>query len=285
MATAKPKKGAAEKPNPKRQAAKRQSVTPKVEDFITAYLAEPNGTRAYQTSHPGASVHTAAVEASRLLRNPEVARRINEARKAVSDKAQATREGVMGELWGIVRADPRDLVEFIVVNCRHCHGYGFAKQWIDEAEFDAACRIAEANHRAKLQELKSGEAPPSFVMPNDVGGFGFDPHGDPHPGCPHCMGNGDGRTVFKDTRFLSPEAASLFAGIKETKEGLEFKMHDKLGAAKEVAKLLGMYEKDNEQKGAGVARALASFVGGLHKRGAGQLPIAAPKPKQKKGWG
>jgi phage terminase small subunit len=133
--------------------------------------------------------------------------------------------------------------------------------------------------------LKSGEPVPRFIPPNDLGGFGFDTQGTPHPQCPHCLGRGNGHTVFKDTRFISPEAAALFAGIKETKDGLEFKFHSKLEAAKELARLLGMYEKDNEQKGAGVAQALASFVSGLHSRGAGRLPIADPKKKPAaKGW-
>ena len=54
--------------------------------------------------------------------------------------------------------------------------------------------------------------------------------------------------VLCDTRSLSPAAISLYAGAKQTKEGIEVKMHDKGAALEKVFKHLGLYEKDNEQK-------------------------------------
>lgn len=81
-------------------------------------------------------------------------------------------------------------------------------------------------------------------MPSDIGGYGFDPRLAPHPDCPKCQGHGQGKTVIKDTRRLSRGAAALFAGIKETKDGMEIKMHSKMDALEKVFKHLGMYDAD-----------------------------------------
>jgi phage terminase small subunit len=55
------------------------------------------------------------------------------------------------------------------------------------------------------------------------------------------------RTVLRDTRYLSPQAAALYAGAKQGKYGVEIQMHSKLGALEMVFKHLGLYERDHEQ--------------------------------------
>jgi len=272
MPTAKPTKGAAKKAPAKpvvgkRAAAKVQSVTPKVERFIEEYLIDLNATQAYVRSHPGVKITTARVEAARLLANPLVQERIAAARKKTSDRLEMTRETLLEQLSNIVLADPRELMEYVVTCCRHCHGIGFAFQWVDQAEFRAAVAKARDEHREKLANLKGGEKPPVFVEPSDVGGFGFEAAANPHPHCPHCRGEGHGRAVFKDTRNLSGPAAALFAGVKETKDGLQILTHSKLDAIEKVAKHLGFYQEDNKQK----AGTLGDLLGQLARS---PLPVA-----------
>lgn len=272
MATAKPAKGAAKKApvrkTPRKPAAaKTQSITPKAERFIEEYLIDLNGAQAYVRSHPGVKITTARVESARLLANPLVQERIAAARKKTSDRLEMTRETLLEQLSNIVLADPRELMEYVVTCCRCCHGIGFAYQWVDEAEFKASVAKAKAEHREKLAALKGGEKLPTFVEPTDVGGYGFEAAANPHPHCPHCRGEGYGRAVFKDTRNLSGPGAALFAGVKETKDGIQILTHSKLDAIEKVAKHLGFYQEDNKQK----AGTLGDLLGQLARSA---LPVA-----------
>lgn len=59
------------------------ALTPAQEAFIEAYLNNGcNGTKAYAASHPRASYRTAMVEACKLLREPKIRARVDEARQA-----------------------------------------------------------------------------------------------------------------------------------------------------------------------------------------------------------
>ena len=64
----------------------------------------------------------------------------------------------------------------------------------------------------------------------------------------YFFGDGHGRVILKDTSKLSRQAVSLYAGVKQTKEGLEVKFHSKDGAAERMFKHLGLFEVDNSQK-------------------------------------
>ena len=47
--------------------------------------------------------------------------------------------------------------------------------------------------------------------------------------------------MYKDTSKISKAAASLFAGIKETKDGMEVKLHDKSSAMDKMFRHMGLY--------------------------------------------
>lgn len=64
-----------------------------------------------------------------------------------------------------------------------------------------------------------------------------------NPDCKRCGGTGERRTVVADTSTLSPAARRLYAGAKQTKEGIEIKMHDQPGALRNLADYLGMLNK------------------------------------------
>lgn len=100
---------------------------------------------------------------------------------------------------------------------------------------------------------------------------------DPDPECPECMGEGNSVPWFADTRKLSAEALALFAGVKLTASGVTILQHDKMAALVNIGKILGAYEKDNEQKRPELSEALAQFIGEIHQHGAGRLQFA-PRP-------
>ncbi|MDQ5945039.1 MAG: phage terminase small subunit, partial [Pseudomonadota bacterium] len=82
------------------------------------------------------------------------------------------------------------------------------------------------------------------------GGIGYDERLAPNPACPACFGRGVGRVLVADTRNVSKQAASLYAGIKQTKDGLEVKLHSKVDVMDKLFRHFGLYEADNKQKSA-----------------------------------
>ena len=204
------------------------------ERFAQEYLIDLNATQAYLRARPGIKHSTADTEGPKLLGIPRVAARIGELKAVRSEKTGITAQRVLQELWRIATADPRELVEHIVGCCRHCHGEGFKFQRT----------LGEFNKDREAWQEK-GNAPADF---DEKGGIGFDPRKAPNPECPECFGKGRGRTFLGDTRKLSAAGVALYAGVKETKEGFEVKMHSKLDALEKVAKHIGLYEKDNQQK-------------------------------------
>lgn len=94
---------------------------------------------------------------------------------------------------------------------------------------------------------------------------------EPDPDCNDCGGEGHAVPWIADTRKLSPEARALYAGIQQTKEGIKVLMHDKVAALTAAGRIIGAFEKDNEQKTKGVAEAAREFFALLQNR---RLPIA-----------
>jgi phage terminase small subunit len=86
------------------------SLTEKQARFIEAYLIEPNGKRAALAA--GYKEAGAAVEASRLLNNPNVAAELERRRKLLSIKTGITPERVLAELGKLGFSDIRQVVEW-----------------------------------------------------------------------------------------------------------------------------------------------------------------------------
>lgn len=105
---------------------------------------------------------------------------------------------------------------------------------------------------------------------------------EPNPECLHCQGDGIPRPWFADTRKLSPAARRLFSGVKTTKDGIQVLMRDQDGALDKLAKVFGAYELDNKQKQPALTEAFAQFLGQLHTSADTRIPIAPPKPRQKR---
>jgi hypothetical protein len=103
---------------------------------------------------------------------------------------------------------------------------------------------AESAGQARLRRAQ--EIVNAFDLPelewDDKGGLGFVGNRDPHPDCPECWGEGVGRPFFTDTRKLGRESLPLYAGVKQTKDGLEIQMHNQTDALDKLARHFGLYK-------------------------------------------
>ena len=229
-------------------------LTPKQERFVQEYMVDLNALQA--AIRAGYSKDTAGVIGHENLKKPYIQAAIARARQEQQQRTQVTADSVVKEAALIAFADARELVQHVVGSCRHCHGEGFKFQRT----------VSEMNHDRE-QWINKGKELSEF---DEKGGIGFDPHKVPNPVCPECMGRGLGRTFISDTRNLSPAAAALYAGVKETKDGFEIKMHSKLDAIEKLAKHLGIYEKDNQQKADPLTALLTRIANGNSN---GFLPV------------
>jgi phage terminase small subunit len=86
-----------------------RTLTPRVQHFINEYITDFNGKQA--AIRAGYSPKTAENQASRLLRNAQVATAIARIRGQLQKKAGLTAERVVEELACIGFVDPRDVFE------------------------------------------------------------------------------------------------------------------------------------------------------------------------------
>ena len=205
--------------------------------FCQEYLHDLNGTEAYKRTYPGASHDTARSAAATLLGEQNVR---NEIQRLLDERAAVTgitADRVLLRLWEQATFDPRQLVEVIVGSCRHCWGEYHQYQYT-EAEFERA-EHEHIHNEAKRRKAEGDDfVPKSFPR---KGGTGYDPKRPPHPECPECHGDGEARSVLKDTRQLSPAQSAMFAGVKYDNQGnIQVLIRDQHPALIAVAKHLGM---------------------------------------------
>lgn len=229
-------------------------LTPKQQRFVEEYLIDLNGTQA--AIRAGYSPDTARFIGHENLTKPYIQIAIAEARKEQQKRTQITADAMLQQAWLIATADARELIETKVACCRHCWGENFRYQ-----------RTVSEMNRDRGQWLEAGKDPAEF---DEMGGIGFNPHLPPHSDCTACVGDGHAREVIKDTRYLSPAAVQLYAGVKRTKDGLQVLTHSKEAFAEKLWKHLGLYEKDNQQKTDPLSALLHRIAGG---NGNGFTPV------------
>ncbi|MFG5779880.1 terminase small subunit [Comamonas sp. J-3] len=258
----------AKKPATPRKDALQLGLTPKQQRFVDEYLVDLNGAQA--AIRAGYSPDTAKQMASENLSKPYLQLAIAEARKVQQERTQINADAVLQQAWMIAFADERELVEVRVGCCRHCWGEGFKYQRT----------VAEFNKdRERFDiEQRMGKVPKEDEF-DQKGGIGYDPLQPPHPSCTECRGDGYARDVIKDTRYLSPAAAQLYAGVKRTKDGMQVLMHSKEAFAEKLWKHLGLYQKDNQQKTDPLAALLDRIAGGS---GNGFAPVAVDPERETK---
>jgi hypothetical protein len=233
--------------------------------FVNEYVIDYHGRHA--AIRAGYSEKTAACMASKLLARDDVAQAVRDRIAQISAKTGISAARVIEEAWGIATADVNELVEFRRGCCRHCYGIDFGHQRTtaemsrDRAEYETAKRKAIA---------KDANAAFTYDDFDERGGIGYDARKAPNTECTACWGEGVGQAHFKDTRTLTPAGRALYAGVKQTKDGYQMLLVDKLGAMEKLFKHLGLYKVDNEQK----ADAFAEFLLAIQNRGS-KLPIKA----------
>lgn len=176
--------------------------------------------------------------AARLKANEGVQARVADLQRRAAERTEASVAGVLAELWAIGNADPNDLVEYRRVCCRCCWGRGFRRQ---ETRGERDDRRRRWEH-ARLEAAGDPDKEAALFDWDDRGGVGFDRTRGPNADCPECFGLGEGEAVIKDSRLAPDAARSLYAGVKVTKDGVELKMHDKVGALRLVGQHLGMFK-------------------------------------------
>jgi len=207
----------------------------KADAFALDFAVHGNAARAYRAAYDCAGMQSNHVKqrAYELRWRADVAARVRALQAEAASKAVIDITARMQWLDDIVNADPNDIVQHVRVNCRHCHGVGFAYQWRD------ACELA----RALDDHLRSLGTPKPLRMPATAsGGYGYSPNAEPNADCPHCAGDGIGRTIIADTSKLSGPARRLLKGVRQKANGdLEVLMHDQLAAADQLNKMQAVY--------------------------------------------
>lgn len=201
--------------------------------FAAAYIVNLNATDAAEAAGYKGDRHVLAVRGREMLLDEDVQALIQAEMESRSKRTRITADAVLERLWAIATADPNDISQYRRGACRHCYGIDHAYQWTDETEWDEACRRATEKSKDR---------------PDNIGGYGYDHTAEPAAECPRCRGDGIGRSHITDTRRLTGAARLLYAGIKETRDGIEAKMHDQMAAIDKLMRHLGMFKDKVEHR-------------------------------------
>lgn len=218
--------------------------------FVQEYARTGKAGPSLLKARPELKVGTSYSEGYKMLRNPQLQTAIRAVRAMSGEDAIVQAADVLREWLTIALADPSELIRSRRLCCRRCYGVGHAYQWRDEQEYAQA--VAEALRANEGRD----EAP---QLPDASGGVGFQHWHAPHPHCPGCGGEGHLDVHVADLDQVSDSARKLFAGIKQTKDGVEVKLRDQDGALANIARYLGMLGTDVRLKGS-VAVANAGTV-------------------------
>lgn len=97
-------------PEPPTGVPELEALSPEDRTFVLAYLANGgNGTRAYLAAHPEAKVTTAATEAWKRLRNPEIRRALEAQRAELWRRLEMSAEEALALVALSARADIADI--------------------------------------------------------------------------------------------------------------------------------------------------------------------------------
>jgi len=224
------------------------------DNFARHFVLTNNATAAYIASHPGCldrmKRHVVRQRAWEVARRPAVLQRVREYESAAAAATVLDVQAILAhDLAVIAGAQHADqITQLLRVCCRYCHGVEHAYQWVDDMEYLQALRTAEeANEERRARKVRE------LPLPNDDGGYGYDPQAEPHIACPKCEGMGSEKTVFADTTKLEGPARAYVRGVKVTQNGIEILTHDVDKAKERVLRAAGAFGDD----AASVARAAA----------------------------
>jgi phage terminase small subunit len=214
-------------------------LTKKQLDFARNYVeADRNASKAYRWSYDAVNMtrESIAQEASRLLTHPGVKAEIDRISHKAAEHVEFTAADWLRHNVEIATADPNELQRTRKICCRHCYGIAGGFQWRDEIEWADACAQSFAEQAKRDRE---GDATP-VPIPGDYGGYGFDRTRPPRGECERCAGEGEWEVFVADTGRLEGPARRLYAGIKQTKYGVEILMRSQDTALKNIGAFLGL---------------------------------------------
>lgn len=189
--------------------------------FVGGYLTHGNASQAVRDSgYLGKHARDAGYN---MMKRPHVWAEILRARDEMRASGALTVNDIVGDINSVLKADPRELIQYVTGSCRYCHG----------VDHEYHRTMVEMRQQRREAEAKGQQ----FDI---LGGEGYDAYADPHPDCPNCCGRGVQHARLKDTRDLSPEAAALYDGIEQTKHGIKIKLRSKDAARDAAARLLGL---------------------------------------------
>ena len=144
--------------------------------------------------------------------------------------------------------------------CRYCHGIEHHYQWKTPREFSEA---------VELHMLKGEAYAANHPAPEMEGGYGYRIIDKPDPDCPECAGLGISYTILADTDDMTDAEKLVFEGVKETKDGIQYVMSDRLAALLALGKHLSMSEKSREE----VTDRFVEAIRELTRGKAGAMPV------------
>lgn len=217
------------------------SMNYRQQKFVNEYCIDLNATQA--AIRAGYSEANPSEIGYQLLQKPSVLEAIAERQADIAAAAGVTAEAVLRKWWEIATADHNELAQVRRVNCRHCYGVGNGYQWT-QIEYSDAVAVA----------VRDGKP-----APDGMGGFGFDPNGEPHPDCTECGGDGVEVVRVADTRKLKGAARRLYAGVKMTNAGPQVLTNDQGAALVNLARCMGMFKDNINLAGALDIKPLSDF--------------------------
>lgn len=175
-------------------------------------------------------------EALKTLKYPASQQYIEDRYAEMAKQAGYDAQATLSLLKSQANADPRELSEHVIGACRYCWGENNRYQRTQNEIL-----IAREKFEKELNDWITEHPGKTYDKEFDImGGIGFDPRKRPNPECCECWGYGKGRTIIKDTRDLSPEGLALYAGIKQTKDGIEVKTNSQDAARLNLIKHFGL---------------------------------------------
>jgi hypothetical protein len=211
-------------------------LTPRQQRFVERYAETLNGAKA--AVEAGYSRRSAKEEAARLLTKDNVRAAIREHQKRLADATFVEAAHVIRDLASIAFADVNELMAITRNCCRYCYGRAGAYQWADPGEFSEAL----AAFRREIASLPPEQhALAMEAAPEAVGGYGFDSRREPHADCPRCRGDGVEVVWRADTTRLTGSARRLYAGFRQTKDGVNILLRDQDRALEMLGRHLGMF--------------------------------------------
>jgi len=210
------------------------ALTDKQQRFVKEYLVDLNATQA--AIRAGYSQKTAGSIGEENLRKPEIAAAIQEAMEARSRRTEITADRVLQELAKIGFADIRKAVKWgatVMVPCSPEVADVFIRTDGSEADFPEDDIDEELEGQAHGGALKRNRR----IAP--TGTIALRAHTD---------------IALVPSDEIDDDTAAAISEVRQTKEGLAIKMHDKKGALVDIGRHLGMF-KDKLELSGGLTKA------------------------------